>query len=63
MAIIMKGTEIANKMKQELSDWVKDQNFTDQYVAIIYVGDNPASATYVHMKQKFAHEVDIGKHC
>lgn len=59
MAIIMKGTDIANRMKEELRQRVSDQHFTDQYVAIIYVGDSPASATYVRMKQKFAHDVGL----
>lgn len=59
MAIIMKGTYIADRMKDELRQRVREQNFTNQYVAIIYVGDNPASATYVRMKQKFAHEIGL----
>lgn len=59
MAIIMKGTDIANRMKSELRQRVREQDFANQYVAIIYVGDNPASATYVRMKQKFAHEIGL----
>lgn len=59
MAIIMKGTDIANRMKEELTQRVREQDFSTQYVAIIYVGDNPASATYVRMKQRFAHEIGL----
>ena len=53
----MKGTEIAQDMKTELTQRVREMNFIDQYVAIIYVGNNPASATYVRMKQKFAQDI------
>ena len=58
MVLIMKGTQIAQDMKRELTERVREMNFVDQqYVAIIYVGNNPASATYVRMKQKFAHDI------
>ena len=59
MAILMKGTDIANQMKAELTQRVRENDFAHKYVAIVYVGDNPASATYVRMKMKFAHEIGL----
>lgn len=59
MALKLSWTTIADRMKAELTQRVRAQNFSDHYVAIIYVGDNPASATYVRMKQKFAHEIGL----
>lgn len=59
MPIILSWTSIANQMKAELIQRVRDQNFANKYVAIIYVWDNPASATYVRMKQKFAHDIGL----
>lgn len=59
MAIIMKGTDIANQMKAELTQRVRENDFANKYVAIIYVGDNPASATYVRMKTKFANDIGL----
>ena len=40
MAILMKGTDIANQMKAELTQRVRESDFANKYVAIIYVGDN-----------------------
>lgn len=59
MAQLLYGTPIANRMKTELSDWVRTQDFSDRYVAIIHTGDNPASATYVRMKQRFAQDISL----
>jgi len=53
------GTPIANRMKAELTQQVRENFLQDHYVAIIYCGDNPASATYVRMKQKFAQEIGL----
>lgn len=52
-------TPIANRMKAELTQQVRESFLQDQYVAIIYCGDNPASATYVRMKQKFAQDIGL----
>ncbi len=46
-------------MKAELTQRVRDHDFSSKYVAIIYTGDNPASATYVRMKQKFARKIGL----
>lgn len=52
-------TPIANRIKAELTQQVRDFALQNQYVAIIYCGDNPASATYVRMKQKFAQDIGL----
>lgn len=59
MAILMKGTQIAEQMKTDLAERVRKESFKDQYVAIIYIGDNASSATYVRMKQKFAQDIGL----
>ena len=59
MSIIMSWTPIADRMKTELTNRVRENDFKDKYVAIIYMGDNPASATYVRMKQKFAQDIGL----
>lgn len=59
MAIILSGTSIADRMKAELTTRVRENDFVNKYVAIIYTGDNPASATYVRMKTKFANEIGL----
>ena len=46
-------------MKAKLTQQVRDFALQDHYVAIIYCGDNPASATYVRMKQKFAQDIGL----
>lgn len=57
MAKILYGAPIAERIKSELKDWIKEQNLSEHYVAIIFSGDNPASASYVRMKQRFAHDI------
>jgi len=61
-AIIIDGKEIAKKKKLEIIDQVKEmkkQDFTPG-LAVILVGDNQASRTYVNSKQKTAR--DLGMH-
>lgn len=53
------GTPIADRMKAELTQRVRENDFAKKYIAIIYTGDNPASATYVRMKQQFAREIGL----
>jgi methylenetetrahydrofolate dehydrogenase (NADP+) / methenyltetrahydrofolate cyclohydrolase len=60
-AIIIDGKEIAKKKKLEIIDQVeamKKQNFTPG-LAVILVGDNQASRTYVNSKQKTARELGM----
>ena len=52
-------TPIADRIKNELTQQVRDLSLQSHYVAIIYCGDNQASATYVHMKQKFAQDIGL----
>jgi 5,10-methylene-tetrahydrofolate dehydrogenase/methenyl tetrahydrofolate cyclohydrolase len=46
-------------MKAELTIRVRENDFKNKYVAIIYTGDNSSSATYVRMKTKFANEIGL----
>lgn len=57
MPITLFGTPIADRMKTELTQRVRENDFANKYIAIIYTGDNPASATYVRMKTKFTNEI------
>ncbi|WP_423407354.1 bifunctional methylenetetrahydrofolate dehydrogenase/methenyltetrahydrofolate cyclohydrolase FolD [Heyndrickxia sp. MSNUG] len=60
-AIIIDGKEIAKKKKMEIIDQVtemKKQDFTPG-LAVILVGDNQASRTYVNSKQKTAKELGM----
>lgn len=59
MALILTGTPIADRMKAELTTRVRENDFANKYVAIIYTGDNASSATYVRMKTKFANEIGL----
>ena len=59
MAIILSGTSIADRMKAELTQRVRENDFANKYVAIISMGDNASSATYVRMKTKFANEIGL----
>lgn len=49
---------IANIIKSTLTTWVANHLNKDHYIVILRYGNNPASAKYVHMKQKFW--IDIG---
>jgi methylenetetrahydrofolate dehydrogenase (NADP+) / methenyltetrahydrofolate cyclohydrolase len=60
-AIIIDGKEIAKKKKHEIADQVqelKKQGVTPG-LAVILVGDNQASRTYVNSKQKTARELGM----
>ncbi len=59
MSQLLLWTPIADRMKAELTQRVRENNFSDKYIAIIYTGDNPASATYVRMKTRFANEIGL----
>lgn len=59
MTIQLLWTPIANRMKAELTQRVRENDFANKYIAIIYTGDSSASATYVRMKQKFAREIGL----
>jgi methylenetetrahydrofolate dehydrogenase (NADP+)/methenyltetrahydrofolate cyclohydrolase len=58
---LIKGTEIAKNIRHELKleiEKLKNQNLTPG-LAVVLVGDNPASKIYVNMKGKACQEVGI----
>lgn len=60
-AKIIYGKEVADQVKKKVAEAVKvlkEQN-VEPCLATVLVGDNPASATYVGMKQKACAEVGI----
>lgn len=54
MVQILDGRIVADKLKSELIEQVKE-SFPDgdKYLAIVFLGDNAASKTYVAKKKKF----------
>ena len=62
MTNIIDGKELSNKIKQDLK--TKIENFKTKYakditLAVVLVGDNPASQVYVRNKIKTAEELGI----
>lgn len=57
-ATIINGTQVANNIKQELSRQVAASNIHPG-LAVILVGDDPASQVYVRNKQKACQEIGI----
>ncbi|MCZ6758501.1 MAG: bifunctional methylenetetrahydrofolate dehydrogenase/methenyltetrahydrofolate cyclohydrolase FolD [Bacteroidetes bacterium] len=62
MAVIINGKAIAadirNDIKQGVDELIKAGR-RPPYLAVVLVGDDPASASYVQGKQKAAHEVGV----
>jgi methylenetetrahydrofolate dehydrogenase (NADP+)/methenyltetrahydrofolate cyclohydrolase len=62
--IVLNGTEVAKKVEDEVSRRVADYRAKSggqvPTLATILVGDDPASATYVKMKQKACERVGMG---
>ncbi len=60
-AEIINGKKIAEQIKIELKEEINSllSKGIVPGLATILVGDNPASATYVHMKEKMCHELGI----
>jgi len=60
-AKIIDGKEVADQVKKKVAAAVKriKENGVEPCLATVLVGDNPASATYVGMKQKACVEVGI----
>lgn len=55
-------TSIAEQIKSQLRQTVSGSTFLShpkRYVAIIYCGDNPGSATYIRMKKRFAKDIGL----
>jgi methylenetetrahydrofolate dehydrogenase (NADP+)/methenyltetrahydrofolate cyclohydrolase len=60
-AIIINGKEVAEQVRKKVADAVKrlKEKDVEPCLATVLVGDNPASATYVGMKQRACAEVGI----
>ena len=58
---IIDGKEVADQVKKKVTTAVKrlKENGVEPCLATVFVGDNPASSTYVGMKQKACAEVGI----
>lgn len=56
------GTTIASDIKSRLTTRAHTHLSADHFIVILWYGDNPASAKYVHMKQKFWQDVGIQTH-
>jgi len=61
-ARIIDGVEIAGRIRREIAsgiDALKRQSGVTPGLAVVLVGDNPASRSYVRNKNKAAHEIGI----
>jgi methylenetetrahydrofolate dehydrogenase (NADP+)/methenyltetrahydrofolate cyclohydrolase len=61
-ARIIDGTEVAARIRREIADGVeslKRERGVTPGLAVVLVGDNPASRSYVRNKNKAAHEIGI----
>ena len=61
-ARIIDGTEIAGRIRKEIADAIqalKQERGVTPGLAVVLVGDNPASRSYVRNKNKAAHEIGI----
>ena len=61
-ARIIDGTEIAGRIRKEIADAIQALNQergVTPGLAVVLVGDNPASRSYVRNKNKAAHEIGI----
>jgi len=58
---IIDGKQIAKNIREELKGQITDQEKAGRVpgLAVVLVGDNPASETYVGMKEKAAEEIGI----
>ena len=56
--ILLDGKKLSQKIKKELKEEIANLDFTPG-LAVILVGNNPASETYVSMKHKACEEVGI----
>jgi methylenetetrahydrofolate dehydrogenase (NADP+)/methenyltetrahydrofolate cyclohydrolase len=60
-SVIMDGKELAQNLKNQIANWIKNADFTPS-LAIITIGDDDASKVYVKNKMKAAEEVGITAH-
>jgi methylenetetrahydrofolate dehydrogenase (NADP+)/methenyltetrahydrofolate cyclohydrolase len=62
MAKLINGTECAQQMREEMKKEIaqlKEQHKLTPGLAVVLVGDNPASVSYVNMKEKTCAELGI----
>ncbi|MDL1955499.1 MAG: bifunctional methylenetetrahydrofolate dehydrogenase/methenyltetrahydrofolate cyclohydrolase FolD [Candidatus Desulfofervidus auxilii] len=62
MAIIISGKEIASKIRQELAEEIESLKIKIKRapcLAVIWVGEHPASASYIRAKEKACKEIGI----
>lgn len=59
---ILSWREPASLIKSNLQQRISQHLTPDHYLVILWYGDSPASAKYVHMKQKFWLDVGIQTH-
>jgi methylenetetrahydrofolate dehydrogenase (NADP+)/methenyltetrahydrofolate cyclohydrolase len=65
MAIILSGRDLSDKMKQNYKkeiEQIKQKHNIVPGLAVILIGDNPASLSYVKLKEKACAEVGIVSH-
>jgi methylenetetrahydrofolate dehydrogenase (NADP+)/methenyltetrahydrofolate cyclohydrolase len=65
MAIILSGRDLSDKMKQDYKkeiEQIKQKHNIVPGRAVILIGDNPASLSYVKLKEKACTEVGIVSH-
>lgn len=65
MAIILSGRDLSDKMKQDYKkeiEQIKQKHNIVPGLAVILIGDNPASLSYVKLKEKACTEVGIVSH-
>lgn len=65
MAIILSGRDLSDKMKQDYKkeiEQIKQNHNIVPGLAVILIGDNPASLSYVKLKEKACAEVGIVSH-
>ena len=62
MATLINGREIASHVRAELKNQITSLKGRKPGLAFILIGDDPASGSYVRMKQRGCHEVGIESH-
>ena len=61
MAQIIDGKALAESIQQQLKEEITNKNLTPN-LAVILIGDDPASQLYVNLKKKACHQVGIEFH-
>ena len=56
--MILDGKLVSNKIKEELKDYIQENNL-EYGIAVIQVGDDPASNVYIKNKKKVAEYLNV----